>query len=381
MLRVGVIGFGQRAAGMLGNFSIFNMGAEIVAIFDHNPEEVKKLMAREKMVEERVTIYADVDTMMKEANLDGVCIATNCDSHTEYAIQVMKYNVPLLLEKPVSITMEQLDKLEEAGKGFSQQTLVSFPLRASSLCKLAKEIIDRGDLGEINHVEAVNNVTYGRVYYKSWYRDESITGGLFLQKSTHDLDYINYLLGQRPVQIAAMESKHFFKGDKEPGLTCSECPENRNCTESPHVLKNLYSNEDPSGDGCSFAKDTGNHDSASILVKYENGIHAVYTQDFIARKDAAKRGAIVIGYKATLEFDWITGELKVYSHTSPRNEVHVIKNNHLFHYGGDKALCENFVAIMRGEGDSIAPLASGIESARMCLIAEKSAKTSQFYNL
>ena len=72
------------------------------------------------------------------------------------------------------------------------------------------------------------------------------------------------------------------------------------------MLKNKYDNEDPQGEGCSFANDTGNHDSASVLIRYDNGVHAVYTQNFITRKDAGKRGAIIIGYKGTLEFDWGT---------------------------------------------------------------------------
>ena len=36
--------------------------------------------------------------------------------------------------------------------------------------------------------------------------------------------------------------------------------------------------------------DTGNHDSGSILIQYENGLHAVYTQNFIVRRGGGQEG-------------------------------------------------------------------------------------------
>jgi predicted dehydrogenase len=62
-----------------------------------------------------------------------------------------------------------------------------------------KRIVDSGVLGSLTMGQAVNNVPYGSVYYHSWYRDPAETGGLFLQKATHDIDYIHFLTGERPV--------------------------------------------------------------------------------------------------------------------------------------------------------------------------------------
>ena len=77
-----------------------------------------------------------------------------------------------------------------------------------------KHLVDSGALGDVVSVQAVNNVPYGGVYYHSWYRDAALTGGLFLQKSTHDIDYITHILGKRPVSVAALTSKMYFKGNK-----------------------------------------------------------------------------------------------------------------------------------------------------------------------
>lgn len=381
MKKIAVIGFGARAAGMLTNFNTFDMGVEIAAVLDKDKDGALARIKKEKFDTTNTKFYDNVDDMLTSSSVDGIVIATNCNTHTDFAVKAMKYNIPLMLEKPVAIDDGQVEKLYAAEKNFKAESLICFPLRTSYLCTLVKKLIDRGDIGKVQHVEAVNNVSYGRVYYKSWYRDESITGGLFLQKSTHDLDYINYLLpGRKPVQLCAMESKQIFKGDMPAGITCEECEKYKTCPESVYVLKHQHHNEDPYGNGCSFAVDTGNHDSASVIVRYDDGMHAVYTQNFFVRKAAARRGARLIGFEGTLEFDWITGICTVYSHKDLQTATYKIDDNALFHYGGDKALCENFVEIMNG-GKSVAPLSEGILSAHMCLQARKSAQTNQFMDI
>lgn len=376
-----VVGFGSRAEGMLRNFNTFEMGVTLTGVVDTDEKGAKKRIEGAGFDVSKVTFFEDIDEMLVKMKPDGVVISTRCNVHADMAIQVMKHNIPILIEKPVAISDEQLTRLEAASVSFEADSVVSFPLRYSDLCQLTKEIVDSGRIGTVEQVQAVNNVTYGRDYYKGWYRDESITGGLFLQKATHDLDYINYLLGTKPVLIGAMASKQVFKGNKPAGLTCEKCEEYRTCTESPYTLTHKQSNSYNPANGCSFAVDTGNHDSASILTKYETGMHSVYTQNFIARKDAAKRGARLIGYKGTLEFDWITGKIKIYSHMAPRVEDYEIKDNELFHYGGDKALCENFYDVITGVAPSKATLADGILSAKMCLLAEQSSRNNQFYTI
>ncbi|WP_419872254.1 Gfo/Idh/MocA family protein [Candidatus Pristimantibacillus sp. PTI5] len=187
------------------------------------------------------------------------------------------------------------------------------------MVKLAKEIIDSGRIGTVEHVQAVNNVPYGNVYYQNWYRDEQITGGLFLQKATHDFNYSNYLVGQNPVTVCAMKSKQIYKGHKKPGLQCADCDEKYTCPESSlnHDL----------GKYCSFAEDTGNEDSGSALIRYDTGMHVSYSQNFFARRAAGKRGARLLGYKGTLEFDWYTSELKVLMHHEARVETHQLDAN------------------------------------------------------
>lgn len=378
MKKLAVIGFGLRAMTLLKVYKQLEMDVEVVAVYDKNKENAQRYLKEAGFDVDKVTFYFDLDLMLSRKDIDGVMVSTNCNTHTEFAIKVMAAGIPLLLEKPVSINEEQLKKLSAANKKYHTPTLVSFPLRGTFICQHVKSLVDSGKIGEIQHIEAVNNVSYGRVYYKSWYRDESITGGLFLQKATHDLDCINYFMGDvHPVMLAAVESKRVFKGDMPAGITCPKCEKYHTCPESSLVIKNQCNSDDPYGEGCSFAVDTGNHDSASIIVKYSNGVHAVYTQDFIVRRAAARRGIRLIGYEGTIEFNWVNNNCNIYNHSRDQVETFHVDGGDFGHYGGDNYLCENFIDVMNGK-KSAAPLSDGILSAHMCIQACHSAKTNQF---
>jgi predicted dehydrogenase len=300
------------------------------------------------------------------------------------AIKVLERNLPLYLEKPVSTNMADLMALRDASLKAKSDVVVSFPLRVTPLVQMAKEIIESGKIGTVEHVQAWNNVPYGRDYYQSWYRDENETQGLFLQKATHDFDYINYLVGIQPKWVCAMNSKRVYKGDHPAGLKCDDCDEWDSCLESPfhaHFTKHEADNVGPSGLLCGFAIDTGNEDSGSAIVQYETGMHACYSQNFFARKSAGKRGASLFGYKGTVEFDWYTDEVKVHMHHTPRIESYKTSMAGASHGGGDTVLADNFIRIIRGEQPSVAPLSAGILSALMCLKAKESAATKTFQEI
>lgn len=378
MFHIGVIGCGGRMTSVLSKMLATNE-ITLVSVADTDIENVKKNRLSDDKFQD-VRYYTDAEEMLNTETLDGVCIGTRCSSHTAYALLAAKYNIPIFLEKPVSTTYEDLEKLKSL-LYMDEKIVVSFPLRCTQVVTAVKEIVDSGKIGSIEHVQAFNNVNYGRGYYHKWYRDENETGGLFLQKATHDLDYINYLLDDmKPVRLCAMKSKQIFKGDKPAGLKCADCPDAKTCPESPENVKKAGDNFNK-GEYCCFAVDTGNEDSGSVLIEYESGMHVVYSQNFIVRNGAALRGARLIGYKGTLEFDMYTKEIKVYRHDADMVETYQLQGSNESHFGGDMALAENFLNVMKKEEVSQAPLSEGIASANLCLAAKKSSIEHTFVEL
>lgn len=384
MLKMGVIGYGGRIQGVIGLIRKFNAGATVTAITDVRNEEIRRQMAERGEDPAAVRFYDDAVEMLDKESFDGVLIGTRCSLHTRFAVEVLKRGIPLYLEKPVATTFEDWQRLHDAWRAARSRTIVSFPLRMTPLVQQAADLIAAGEIGTVQHVQAWNNVPYGECYYLGWYRDENETHGLWLQKATHDFDYITYVLGLRPCRVAAMTSKLVYKGDMPAGQRCDECPIPHACPESPfnrYYYRGVAGEVKPNGLLCGFAKDTGNEDSGSALVQYETGLHVNYSQDFFARRGAGARGARFFGYKGTLEFDWYTDEVKVFYHHMPRTATYQCDTKALGHGGGDTVLAWNFVQIMRGEAESVSPLSAGLRSALMCLKAKESSETAAFMDI
>ncbi|MCA9832948.1 MAG: Gfo/Idh/MocA family oxidoreductase [Thermomicrobiales bacterium] len=386
MKKLAVIGLGARIRWLVGQLDAFDADLKLVAVVDPNEAGVRKLMEPEKLAD--VVFYPDVDTMLLQAEPDAVMIGTTCNLHTDYAKKVLAYNLPLYLEKPVSISMEETEDLYRASLSSSSEVVVSFPLRLSRLAAMAKEVIDSGVLGSVENVQAVNNVPfYGSNYFHGWMRNDKLTGGLWLQKATHDLDYLTYLIGRLPERIVAVESKNVFTGDMPAGLYCLDCPKQDTCPESQKnlfymqgIIEDMHQAKD-FWDGrwqCSFAVDTGNHDSATAILQYADGSHMTYTQNFYARRSAAKRGGRFIGYKGTMEFDFYSDEVVVHYHQSARTDRLHLDALGGGHHGGDTELLHDFLAIVHKTGKSRATLIDGITSARLCLTARESCETNGF---
>ena len=379
MIRLGVVGYGRRMRSVLGTLERFKADTRVVAVLDPEAEALRREYP-DGLADAR--IYEDVDRLLDDTNLDGVLVGTRCALHTPYALKVLERNLPLFLEKPIATSWDQVNQLAAAAQRTRSKVVVSFPLRVSAMLETVRSIVDSGAIGTIEHVQAVNNVPfYAGGYYHGWMRDEEQTGGLWLQKATHDFDYINALVRQRPVRICAIESKTVFRGDMPAGLKCVDCSRQEECPESPINLfyrQGVTRSVEPNDWRCSFAVDTGNHDSASALIQYESGIHAVYTQNFYTRRGAAARGATVVGYRGTITFDWYKDEIVVHHHHSNKVERHRFETTGDGHHGGDEGLAHDFLQIVSGRGESRSPLAAGIRSVQMCLMARDSCRTSAF---
>lgn len=402
MIRLGVIGYGVRADMLMDELLTLPGEACLCAVADQNPERVKALMTKKGSKEflhameidkidgmmrkcpinpENIRFYRTAEEMLDAEELDGVLVGTNCNTHTHFAQLVLERGIPLFLEKPVAVSRKEVARLERLADEAKAPVVVSFPLRVTRIVQEVRKIIDSGAIGKVEQVQAFNDVPYGFVYFHDWYRDESVSHGLFLQKATHDIDVINYLIGEKPLRVCAMKSKQIYKGDMPAGLRCSECDRWESCMDSTYHIEKTR-NDIPRSDYCSFAVDTGNEDSGSLILRYASGMHAVYSQNFFARKGAARRGARLYGYKGTVEFDFASDVIKLYDHMSDQVTTVKVNTPPAGHGGGDSALCGNFLDLIRGNVQrSVAPLEAGITSVRVCLAAKESSEEEVFRNV
>jgi len=383
MLRLGVVGHGERISQVIKQcLRKVEPDLRVVGVVD--PDEQAARDRLDDCDRSDAVFYKDLKQMISRAKPDALAIGTRCSLHAPYAVQAAAYDLPLYLEKPVAVTMKQARALEKAFENSKCQVVVSFPLRVSPLCVLAKQHLDNGAVGSPEHILGVNYVPYGTVYFDNFYRDFSNTQGLFLQKATHDFDYMCYLMNSSIVRVAAAANYgRVFGGDKPAGLVCSKCKEMETCLESPANRRRNRSGGTMEDHLCVFGKDIGtpqtgmNEDCSSALVEFASGAHGVYTQVFFSRRDAATRGATISGYHGTLSFDWYKNQIRHVRHHAPFSDT-IRADEGLSHFGGDDELAEDFISVIKGKKASRTPIWTGIQSAYICLAAKQSAEKGRF---
>jgi predicted dehydrogenase len=387
MLRIGVVGHGGRISRFIQNtLRQVIPDVRVVGIVDPDEEGARSRLA--ECDRQDTVFYDSMDAMVRGAKLDGMLIGTRCNLHTPYAIEAAQYDLPLFLEKPISTSMEQAVALEAAFENSRCPVLVSFPLRTSPICEMTREKIAEGAIGTPQHILGVNYVSYGTTYWERGYRHYDVTQGLFLQKATHDLDYMMFLMDAPVVRIAAMATLgRVFGGDKPAGLRCSACDEAKTCKESPENRKRNGSGGKQVDHECLFAKDCGtpetgmNEDSSSAIFEFATGVHGAYTQVFYTRRDAHTRGATISGYEGTLRFDWYKNEIQYYRHHRPFSDT-IRAGGGASHFGGDIELARDFAAMLKGELTTPrSDLRAGLRSVYTCLAAKESARTGQFVDV
>jgi len=330
----------------------------IVGLVDSDPDAaLERVPAKDR---ESVKTFESLGEMVTSVRPDALAIGTRCDSHARLAMESAAFGLPIFLEKPVATRMEDAVALERAFQVHPTPVLVSFPLRASLVCTQAKRLIGVNATGRVEHVLAVNYVPYGDVYFSRWYRDYGVTQGLFLQKSTHDFDYLADLVGAPIVRVAAM-------------VSCGRAHQDISRRPEPADPDVLYFEAIGS-------PETGmNEDSSSVLLEFANGVKGVYTQVFFSKR-GAKRGAVLSGVRGTVEFDFYTAQIRSTMHREPVDATVTIEGKGA-HFGGDERLVENFVHMVRDGTPSMAPLNAGLQSVYACLAAKESGATGRFVDV
>ncbi|WP_223425702.1 Gfo/Idh/MocA family protein [Tateyamaria pelophila] len=135
---------------------------------------------------------------------DGVILAVPNALHAPMAIELLEANCPVLVEKPLAGTAAEGAKIVATAERTNVPLLVGHHRRHNPLIAKAKEIIERGDLGQITAVHGHCWLPKPDSYYDTEWRQSSGAGPLFINL-IHDVDVLMYLCG--PItRVQAFES-------------------------------------------------------------------------------------------------------------------------------------------------------------------------------
>ncbi len=132
---------------------------------------------------------------------DAVIVSNPTSLHLDVAIPAAEAGCDLLLEKPISHSMDRIDELQTAVQQGGGQVLVGFQFRYHPLLRQAAELLNDGVIGRplsvlVNWGEYLPSWHPWEDYRKGFSARTDLGGGVILTLTTHPLDYLRWLMGE-----------------------------------------------------------------------------------------------------------------------------------------------------------------------------------------
>ena len=210
-LRIGIIGTGGIAHAHASAYKKLK-NVEIVAGADIVPGKAAAFMQEFDLPNAKC--FTSAEEMIKAVELDAVSVCTYNSTHSECATAALNAGLHVLLEKPMSITLDQTITMLKAEKKSGKILTVGFQPRYDVNTRKVKEIVSSGALGDVYYVQTGGG------------RRRGIPGGTFINKEKagvgaladigcYALDFALNTIGYpKPLTVSAVAYNHFGTNPK-----------------------------------------------------------------------------------------------------------------------------------------------------------------------
>jgi UDP-N-acetyl-2-amino-2-deoxyglucuronate dehydrogenase len=193
MLRFALVGCGRiarRHADLLGSDQIG--GASLAAVCD-------VIDGRAKATGERHSVphFTDMEVMMEVAEPDAVSVLTPSGLHAPHVIRLAKYGKPIVVEKPLALSLDDADQMIRACDQNGCQLFVVKQNRFNVPVVKLREALDAGRFGRIVMGSVRVRWCRRQEYYDQddWRGTWKYDGGVLANQASHHIDLLEWMLG------------------------------------------------------------------------------------------------------------------------------------------------------------------------------------------
>jgi myo-inositol 2-dehydrogenase/D-chiro-inositol 1-dehydrogenase/scyllo-inositol 2-dehydrogenase (NAD+) len=183
---MGLLGCGGFAPTLIEPFERIE-NAEITAVYNRTFSKAEALGK-----ELGVPVFSSYVELLEQKNIDGVLINTSHDQHKPMALAAAARGKHIFCEKPMALNVAECQAMIKAAEESNVKLYVGHVARFLPLFKRIKEIIDSGLIGKPLAVSMTNYLPRIR---SGWWAKRDLKGGLLHSPASHEVDYMNYLLG------------------------------------------------------------------------------------------------------------------------------------------------------------------------------------------
>ena len=404
-LKIVLIGAGNRGETYTDIMAKLPEKYEVIAVAE--PIESRREAIKEKHHIPDEWCFADGKELLEKGKVaDAALISTMDRDHYEMVMKAISLKYDILLEKPVSPEPSECVRIAEYAKEMGVRIVVCHVLRYSPFFITLKELIQSGKIGDvvsINHEECVGNVHQSHSFVRGNWGNSKRSSCMLLQKSCHDMDILQWLIGKKCKKVQSFGTLSYFKESNAPvGAPeyCIEgCPQGAKC---PYNAVKLYLEDkkndwfrttctrtaNPSDEDvekalrttqygkCVFKCDNDVVDHQTVNLLFEDDVTVTFTMNAFNK---GGRFIHIMGTKGEIRgaMDSSENPITCYNFETkkteaiPMNVGDGIKNGH---GGGDEGIVESFYEYLNGSytGPSVSEISVSVDNHLIVFAAEKS---------
>ena len=183
-IRIGVIGhgfMGHEHEKMLLDFP----GISLIGFADIDPEQLEDVAPGLKR-------YKDNDELINDPDVNVVLIVCNNTSHHDLVIKAAEAGKDVICEKPVAMSLEELDEMTAACEKAGVKFTVHHQRRLDPDFRTAKAVYDSGTLGDVYTIKSSIYGYNGNMH--DWHVYIKEGGGMLYDWGVHLLDQVLWMM-------------------------------------------------------------------------------------------------------------------------------------------------------------------------------------------
>lgn len=187
-VKIGVAGLGR--IGLIHTENLYHLkGVELTAVSNLD-EKVNAEIKGKYNVPYTYTSYED---MIKNEELDAVCIVTPSGFHTEHIKMAFEQGLHVFCEKPIGLDTDDIKETMKTIEHNQDKVFhLGFMRRYDEDYLFAKDMIDEGKIGDISVIRTYGIDPVNGLDSFIEFAKKNPSGGLFLDMAVHDIDIIRW---------------------------------------------------------------------------------------------------------------------------------------------------------------------------------------------
>jgi predicted dehydrogenase len=191
-MRVGFVGYGYWGPNLARSFAQ-TQGCTVAALCDEDCERLS--LATSCYPAARLT--TSYDELLCDRSIDAVVIATPARLHFEIAMAALQRGKHVLVEKPMTRSVDEASRLADEGRRRNLALLVNHTFLFTPAVRKLQEMIATGILGDLRYFDSIRA-------NRGLFREDV---NVFWDVAVHDIAILHFILKEKPVALSAVGVK------------------------------------------------------------------------------------------------------------------------------------------------------------------------------